>query len=147
MEIKVREVVANDYTEVVFLWNDVLGNHNVNDENFRVTMEKMNNDANYKTFVALLEDDVVGFVSIVQALTVGYSVGYIHITGLAVKKELQHCGIGTKLLTYTENYARENRISSIILCSGVKRTDAHAFYEHNGYDKDSYCFDKIIKLD
>ncbi|MBP1996947.1 hypothetical protein J2Z66_008625, partial [Paenibacillus eucommiae] len=45
------------------------------------------------------------------------------------------------------NYAKDSGISSIILCTGMKRTDAHAFYEHNGYDKDSYCFDKIIKVD
>ncbi|MGM0884904.1 MAG: GNAT family N-acetyltransferase [Bacillota bacterium] len=147
MEIKIREVVANDYTEVVFLWNDVLGIRNVNDENFRVTMEKMNKDGNYKTFVALFENDVVGFVTIVQALSVGVPIGYLHIQALAVKKEFQHGGIGTKLLRYTENYAKEIGISSIILCSGFKRTDAHAFYEHNGYDKDSYCFDKIINLD
>jgi len=43
-----------------------------------------------------------------------------------------------------ENYAKEAGISFIILNSGFKRTDAHAFYEHNGYDKDSYCFDKTI---
>jgi GNAT superfamily N-acetyltransferase len=147
MEVKIREVVANDYTEVVFLWNDVLGIHNVNDENFRVTMEKMNKDGNYRTFVALFENDVVGFVTIVQALSVGVPIGYLHIQALAVKKEFQHGGIGTKLLRHTENYAKEIGISSIILCSGFKRTDAHAFYEHNGYDKDSYCFDKIIKLD
>ncbi|WP_268894989.1 GNAT family N-acetyltransferase [Paenibacillus albilobatus] len=67
--------------------------------------------------------------------------------GLAVKKELQNSGIGTKLLKHTENYAKEMGISSIILCSGFKRTDAHAFYVHNGYDKVSYCFDKVIKLD
>jgi ribosomal protein S18 acetylase RimI-like enzyme len=147
MEIKIREVVANDYTEVVFLWNDVLGVRNVNIENFRVTMENMNKAGNYKTFVALFENEVVGFVTIVQALSVGSSNGYLHIQGLAVKKELQHSGIGTELLRHTENYAKEMGISSIILCSGFKRTDAHAFYVHNGYDKDSYCFDKIIKLD
>jgi GNAT superfamily N-acetyltransferase len=147
MEIKIREVVANDYTEVVFLWNDVLGIRNVNDKNFRVTMEKMNKDGNYKTFVALFKNDVVGFVTIVQALSVGVPIGYFHIQALAVKKEFQHGGIGTKLLRHTENYAKEIGISSIILCSGFKRTDAHAFYEHNGYDKDSYCFDKIINLD
>ncbi|WP_169090831.1 GNAT family N-acetyltransferase [Paenibacillus sp. PL91] len=147
MEIKIREVVESDYTEVVFLWNDVLGIRNVNDENFRITMEKMNTDGNYKTFVALFENDVVGFVTIVQALSVGVPIGYFHIQALAVKKEFQHGGIGTKLLRHTENYAKEIGISSIILCSGFKRTDAHAFYEHNGYDKDSYCFDKIINLD
>lgn len=147
MEIKIREVVANDYPEVVFLWSDVLGIRNVNDENFRVTMEKMNKDGNYKTFVALFENNVVGFVTIIQALSVGVPIGYLHIQALAVKKEFQHGGIGTKLLRHTENYAKEIGISSIILCSGFKRTDAHAFYEHNGYDKDSYCFDKIINLD
>lgn len=147
MEIKIREIVANDYAEVVFLWNDVLGVRNVNDENFRVTMEEMNREGNYKTFVALFENDVVGFVTIVQALSVEPPVGYLHIQGLAVKKELQHSGIGTKLLRHIENYAKEMGISSIILCSGFKRTDAHAFYVHNGYDKDSYCFDKVIKLD
>ncbi|CAM3542375.1 GNAT family N-acetyltransferase [Paenibacillus lupini] len=147
MEIKIREIVANDYAKVVFLWNDVLGVRNVNDENFRVTMEEMNRDGNYKTFVALFENDVVGFVTIVQALSVGSPVGYLHIQGLAIKKELQHSGIGTKLLRHIENNAKEMGISSIILCSGFKRTDAHAFYVHNGYDKDSYCFDKVIKLD
>lgn len=146
MEIKIREVVENDYTEVVFLWNDVLEIRNVNDDNFRVTMYKMNKDGHYKTFVALLENDVVGFVTTVQALSVGLPIGYLHIQALAVKKEFQHRGIGTKLLRHTENHAKEMGISSIILCSGFKRTDAHAFYEHNGYDKDSYCFDKIINL-
>ncbi|MFC7677770.1 hypothetical protein [Paenibacillus sp. GCM10028914] len=53
MEIKLREIVENDYTEVVFLLNDVLRVRNVNIENFRVTMENMNNAGNYKTFVAL----------------------------------------------------------------------------------------------
>lgn len=147
MEIKIREIAANDYTEVVFLWNDVLEIRNVNDENFRDTTEKMNEDGNYKTFVALFENDVVGFVTIVQALSIGVSIGYLHIQALAVKKEFQHRGVGTQLLRHTGNYAKELGISSIILCSGFKRTDAHAFYEHNGYDKDSYCFDKIINLD
>lgn len=86
-------------------------------------------------------------MTIVQALSVRYTIGYLHIQGLAVKKELQHSGIGTKLLRHTENYAKEIGISSIILYSGFKRTDAHAFYVHNGFDKDSYCFDKMIKLD
>lgn len=92
MEIKIREVVANDYTEVVFLWNDVLGVRNVNIENFRVTMENMNKAGNYKTFVALFENEVVGFVTIVQALSVGSSNGYLHIQGLAVKRNYSIVG-------------------------------------------------------
>ncbi|MEO2213064.1 GNAT family N-acetyltransferase [Paenibacillus amylolyticus] len=146
MNIKIREIVLDDYAEVVFLWNDVLEIRNVNDADFRVTMEEMNKAGNYKTFVALIDNDVVGFVTIVQSLSVGVPIGYLHIQALAVKRELQNRGIGTKLLRQTENYAKERGISSIILCSGMKRTNAHAFYEHNGYDRDSYCFDKVIDL-
>ncbi|MCL6658571.1 MULTISPECIES: GNAT family N-acetyltransferase [Paenibacillus] len=146
MNIKIREIILDDYAEVVFLWNDVLEIRNVNDADFRVTMEEMNKAGNYKTFVALIDNDVVGFVTIVQSLSVGVPIGYLHIQALAVKRELQNRGIGTKLLRQTENYAKERGISSIILCSGMKRTNAHAFYEHNGYDRDSYCFDKVIDL-
>ncbi|TLS52499.1 GNAT family N-acetyltransferase [Paenibacillus antri] len=147
MEIKIREIEANDYTEVVFLWNDVLGVRTVTDENFRITMEQMIKAGNYKTFVALLENHVVGFISIVHALAVGSVNGYLHITGLAVHNDFRRHRIGSELLRYTENFAKDSGISNIILCTGMRRTDAHAFYEHNGYDKDSYCFDKIIKLD
>ncbi|MFX3649947.1 MAG: GNAT family N-acetyltransferase [Paenibacillus sp.] len=146
MNIKIREIISDDYAEVVFLWNDVLEIRNVNDANFRVTMEEMNKAGNYKTFVALIDNEVVGFVTIVQSLSVGVPIGYLHIQALAVKRELQNRGIGTKLLRQTENYAKERGISSIILCSGMKRTNAHAFYKHNGYDRDSYCFDKVIDL-
>lgn len=68
MEIKIREIVSKDYTEVVILWSDVLGVRTVTDENFRVTMDQMGRAGNYKTFVALLENHVIGFISIVHAL-------------------------------------------------------------------------------
>ncbi|MBY0217758.1 GNAT family N-acetyltransferase [Paenibacillus illinoisensis] len=147
MDIKIRELLSKDYTEVVMLWKDVLGVRTVTDENFRVTVEEMFRAGNYKIFVALFSNHLVGFISIVHALAVGSANGYLHITGLAVHNDFQRHKVGTELLRYTENYAKKSGISSIILCTGMKRTDAHAFYENNGYDKDSYCFDKTIKID
>lgn len=144
MEVLIREIEVSDYPEVVSLWINVLGNRKVNIDNFSVTLEKMNRDGNYKTFVALFENKVVGFISTVHALSIGDEFGYLHVQGLAVQKGLQNKGIGTKLLKYVEDYSKRKGISSIILCSGFKRMDAHAFYEHNGYDKDSYCFDKAL---
>ena len=144
MEITIREITASDYVEVVLLWNEVLGNHNVNYDNFCYTMDKMNRAGNYKTFVAVSETMVVGFIAVTQALAAGLSAGYLHIQGLAILQEYQNNKIGQKLLQHVERYAKDNGISSILLCSGVKRTAAHAFYERNGYDKDSYCFDKVI---
>ncbi len=107
-------------------------------------MEKMKKEGNYKTFVALYENKVAGFIAVTQVLAAEVPNGYLHIQGLAVQEELQHRGIGSRLLRHAEDYAKEAGAPFIILCSGVKRTDAHAFYERNGYDKDSYCFDKNI---
>jgi GNAT superfamily N-acetyltransferase len=144
MEVIIREIKVSDYLEVALLWVNVLEYRNVNFENFSSTMDKMNKDGNYKTFVALFSNKVVGFITTVQALAVGFEVGYLKIDGLAVHEEHQSKGIGTKLLKYVEDYSKEKGLSRIILCSGFKRTNAHTFYEHNGYDKVSYCFDKVL---
>lgn len=145
MEIKIREIQDTDYLEVVALYNYELGNHNVNEVTIISDYERMNKNDDYKTFVALLENNVVGFITTVQVLSVGLPVGYLKINGLAVKEEHQNKGIGTKLLQHVENIAYEKRISFILLNSGFKRIKAHAFYERNNYDKDSFCFDKVIK--
>jgi predicted N-acetyltransferase YhbS len=145
MDIKIREIQEIDYPEILSLYNFELVNHNVNAINIVADYERMSKDDNYKTFVALMENNVVGFITTVQVLSVGLPVGYLKINGLAVKEEHQNKGIGKKLLQYVENIAYEKRISYILLNSGVKRINAHAFYERNDYDKDSYCFDKVLK--
>ncbi len=96
--------------------------------------------------VAVSENIVVGFITVMQTLAMGFTVGHLFVQGFAVKNEVQNKGIGTKLLKHVENYAKELGFSYIILNSGFKRTDAHAFYEQNGFDKDSYCFDKRISI-
>jgi hypothetical protein len=50
-----------------------------------------------------------------------------------------HGNVGFISIVHALAVGSANGISSIILCTGMKRTDAHAFYEHNGYYKDSYC--------
>lgn len=147
MEIVVRDIQEIDYPEVLSLWNNEIGNRNINAVSMTSDYERMSKNDDYKTFVALLENKVVGFITTVQVLAVGLPVGYLKINGLAVKEEYQGNGIGTKLLQYVENMAYEKEISYILLSSGVKRIKAHAFYERNNYDKDSFCFDKVLKYD
>lgn len=145
MEIKIREIQEVDYPEVLSLWNTELNNHSVNEENIASDYERMSKNDDYKTFVALLDNKVVGFITTVQVLAVGLPVGYLKINGLAVKEACQNKGVGTRLLQHVENMAYEKGLSYVLLNSGVRRIQAHAFYERNNYDKDSYCFDKALK--
>lgn len=85
MDIKIREIRANDYPEVLLLWNNELGNHNVNAENISVRFERMNKNENYKTFVALYENKVVGVITVVQVMALEYEIGYLKINFLAMQ--------------------------------------------------------------
>ena len=66
------------------------------------------------------------------------------VIGICVKQNLHGKGIGTKLIKHMEAFAKESEVFSIYLNSDLKRTDAHAFYERNGYEKHSYGFGKTI---
>ena len=142
--IEIREIEEKDYPAVLSLWNNELGNRRVTAENIAPHYGRIKDDSRYKTFVALLDGKVTGLVSSVWSYAVGFDAGFMHITGIAVNKEAQGTGVGAKLLSHMENYAKSLGICTILLACGVKRTDAHAFYERNGYNKNSWCFDKSL---
>ena len=143
MQIIIRELDKKDYPDIVLLRNNELGG-NITLEELSAKMDIMNKNEYYKTFVALYENNVVGFISTIIVLAVEFPIGYLRIDGLAVNKNIQSKGIGTKLLVYAENYAKEKGITASSLNSNFKRTDAHTFYEYNGYTKHAYYFVKGI---
>lgn len=144
MNIIVREIEEKDYSAILSLWNNELGNKNVTIENIAPHYDRVKNDDRYKTYVALLENEVAGFISSAQTYAVGFDGSYMQIIAIAVKTEKQGKGIGTKLIQSMESYAREKGCYGIGVCSGFKRTGAHAFYERNGFYKGSYAFNKTL---
>lgn len=145
MNMEIREIEKRDYDAVLALWNNELNNAAINAEMLTAFYDHVSGDPAYKTFVAVIDGQTVGFVTTVQVAAVGMPVGYLKINGLAVQTAHQRAGVGTRLLEYTEQYARGKKLSAIILNSGMQRTAAHAFYQKNHYDRDSYCFDKSLK--
>ena len=144
MDIVIREIEEKDYSAVKALLFNELWENKINDNNVVPFFNKVRNDENYQTFVALLNNNVVGFISTVTTIWAAFESADMLVEGFAVKNEYQGKGIGTKLLKHTENYAKRNGIFSVGLCSGFQRTSAHAFYEHNGYIKGSYAFHKNL---
>ena len=144
MNVVIREIESRDYGAVAAIWRDVLGFVSVTDENAADTYEKMRGDSRYRTFVADADGEIVGFVTAVQTLAIGYPNGYIKMNGLAVLPEFQRHGIGKKLMERVEKLAVERGASAIGLASGFQRTGAHEFYERLGYRKTSFWFRKNI---
>lgn len=133
MEIVIREIEEKDYLALLPIWNNELNSQVVTADNIARHYDRVKDDERYKTFVALIEDDVVGFVASVQSFAVGFEGCFMQIIAFAVKKEAQKKGIGSKLLQKMEDYARSCGVYNIGLNTGVKRVDAHACYIRNGY--------------
>lgn len=144
MNIVIREIESRDYKFIASIWRDVLGLLSATDENVVKTFEEMKGDNRYCTFVADVNDRIVGFATTVETLAIDQPNGYIKVNGLAVLSEFQRCGIGKMLMERVEKLAGERNISLIGLASGFQRTNAHEFYEHLGYQKLSFWFRKRI---
>jgi predicted N-acetyltransferase YhbS len=94
-------------------------------------------------FVACLAAEVVGWIeiSIERRLQ---SAPYALIGGLVVKEGLRGRRIGLRLCERAETWSWERGVSIVRVTSRSTRTDAHRFYERNGYrlTKVSHVFEK-----
>lgn len=86
-----------------------------------------------KILVAELDGQVVGYVHL-NDYDVLYADHMKNIMGIAVSSSHRRCGIGAKLLTAAEDWARESGAAAVRLVSGESRTGAHAFYRSLGYE-------------
>ena len=85
-----------------------------------------------KVLVAELEGRVVGYVHL-NDYDLLYADHMKNIMGIAVSSACRRMGIGRKLLTEAEAWARENGAAAVRLVSGESRAGAHAFYRALGY--------------
>lgn len=84
-------------------------------------------------FAAEIDGTVVGFIH-AEIYNTLYFKSMINILGLAVSVEYRRQGIGRALISYAENWAKEQGINIVRLNSGNSRKEAHKFYKAMGYD-------------
>ena len=84
-------------------------------------------------FVAQASDgNVVGWVHVCIPIDL-VATEEAQIWGLVVASSRHGQGIGRSLMTAAEAWARDHGCREMRLRSGAHRTEAHAFYEHLGY--------------
>ena len=142
MDVEIREAYEKDCSGIYSLISHELGYPHVDFEALSLRMKRMKDARIYHTFVALLDNQIVGFIGAVEGIAFEIDEDYFRIIGLAVSKLHQNKGIGSLLLNHIENFAISKGISTFTLSSGLERIEAHQFYEHNGYIKRSYSFKK-----
>jgi GNAT superfamily N-acetyltransferase len=110
--------------------------------------EEIKENYEYALFVAKTEpNQIVGYIQINKDPHTLLSSSRAEIAALIVDKDIRGKGVGAELLKYAETWAQENHLNLVTVCSNIKRTDAHRFYQRNGYEivKSWHLFIKSLK--
>lgn len=84
-------------------------------------------DDNCRYYIATIDGKLVGYIGTCSCLD------YMDILSIVVKKDCQKNGIGSNLLHYVIDIAKEDNITEIFLEVRASNENAINFYEHHGF--------------
>lgn len=141
--MKIRTFHDEDILGICDLINSELG-YDVSYEDLKIRISQMQEDKNYIIFTAVANETIIGFIGLQIGLAFEITGKIMRIIALAVSGSSQRKGIGSALIQEAEKYASENNVSIIQVNSGLKRIEAHQFYEKQSFYKKGYSFFKRI---
>ena len=139
----IREAVVSDCEQIQYLCEYGLG-YACDKELVKMRLSNLDPDREC-VFVAVSDGKVTGFIH-VEKYELLYAPGMANILGIAVLSEFRRQGIGKRLLTAAEEWAKSRGIHTMRLNSGGTRKEAHMFYRSLGYsnEKEQLRFIKEI---
>lgn len=143
--ITIRNFEWPDLSSVTILTNEL--GYPTTVEQMKIRMEQILPLDNYWTFVAVADNQVVGYIGINKNYFWEQDGTFIRIQALVVKKEFRRHHVGRQLIEAAEKHARQLKSRLLILNSGNReeREAAHRFYPNMGFEGKSTGYSK--KLD
>ena len=108
----------------------------------------LQNHPDYATWIAVCNNQVAGMTGLVRNIYYEKNGIYIRVGALVVYKAYRKLGLGKALLQKATDWAIELGASHILLNSGNRdeRKEAHAFYQHLGFEPKTTGFVKTLNL-
>ncbi|WP_249871345.1 GNAT family N-acetyltransferase [Oceanobacillus saliphilus] len=140
----IRSAKKNDVEQLAGLMGEL--GYPVTKEEMQKRFSKINASPSYHTFVAVVDDSVVGMIGMIESHHYEKNDDYIRIVAFVVASTYRNLGVGRKLLEKTESLAREKGIHKLVLNSGNRdeRKDSHRFYERRGFEGKATGFYKVL---
>ena len=103
-------------------------------ESYYSAFELIHNDSNHELIVAEREGEVIGTLHLMFLLSVSFQGGLrAQIESVRVDRRFQSQGIGSELMRWTIERAKQRGAQVIQLTTHKTRVDAHRFYERLGF--------------
>lgn len=100
-------------------------------------------------FVAEEDDQALGYIlcKLIERSETPFtfSMRFLQVDQISVQPQARGRGVGSALLAQADDLAQESDVSRIQLDSWGFNTSAHAFFEHNGYEKFNHRFWREIE--
>lgn len=132
MNITVRKCMISDAAFIRELCKDHLG-YDYPMEKFEENLRKLMAAPNHLLLVAENQNQLLGFVH-ASDMYVIYGPPTKLLSAIAVDEKYRGYGVAHALIEAVEKWAKDSGVSGIRLYSGAERSDANAFYKHNGYE-------------
>lgn len=96
--------------------------------------EQIDSDPNHELIVAELDGEVVGTLQLMFLPSISFQGGLrAQVESLRIDTKLRGQGIGSKLMEWATNRAKERGAHIVQLTTHSSREDAHRFYERLGF--------------
>ncbi|MDT7514750.1 GNAT family N-acetyltransferase [Rhodoferax mekongensis] len=143
MSAHIRQAGEADLPAVLALYAqpDLDDGQVLSDEDARAVFAQFARYPNYRLFVAVRDDTVVGTYALLVMHNLAHRGAPSAIAeDVVVDKACQGQGIGRQMMAHALQRAKEAGCYKLALSSNRKRTDAHAFYESLGFQQHGLSF-------
>jgi GNAT superfamily N-acetyltransferase len=137
----VRDAKPADAARLVELIEDL--GHQIDEKALRKNLAALKKSGELP-LVATLGKQVVGLCGVNRRITVHRPFPIGRISVLVVSEEAQDHGIGRMLVEAAEDWCRKRGCKLVEVTSNDRRTAAHAFYRHMGYQRTGMRFGKDL---
>ena len=137
-----RLAVREDIPDIVrMLADDELGSQREKvevplAESYYAAFEQIHDDPNHQLIVAESNGQVIGTLHLIFIPSISYQ-GKLRaqVESVRVDKNFQNRGIGSQMMKWTMERAKERGAHVVQLTTHKSREDAHRFYERLGFEK------------
>jgi GNAT superfamily N-acetyltransferase len=140
-KLKIREAKGSDAPRLAKLLHEL--GHEIEEKDVKRNLASLRKSG-APTLVATLDKEVVGMCGIGRQVVIHRPAPLGRITVLVVTREAQRHGIGRQLVEAAETWMRKEGCQLAEVTSNDRRTAAHAFYRHLGYERSSIRFFKKL---